>query len=375
MAGRAVMQRFTGEIEGFYSGAPDRAGFGPLTAKARHYKLEIYRAVVRGVKLLEPEPEPESQAQPEAEAPPGTFRQDTIEDARLAPLRVRAGWFEGPIHDVMVSEFRSTHSTRSGARLYGRFVGRVEASFELPEKPLPERAQALIDEFNAPETPAESSEAPVVAPDGASAEPATATADASREPEPETAAEAAATPAPPRSAQSQLPLFLLVAVGAVCIFALCTPSRAVIWLVFLLPTLLLRRILRGALPDSTGVRAVSSVLVLGQLGCLGVLGGGWWANGCKEMALFAVLWLVFGVFASSVLPSNLPLLLNGAALGLALGAWCSSFGERCKEEAPVKAPAAGRPRVDDPGVPRTNADGSWPRRPPRDFPATESETP
>jgi hypothetical protein len=388
------MQRFTGEIEGFYSGTPDGAGFGSLTAKARHYQLQIYRAVVRRVQLLAPEPELTSEQaeaappapdapppapeppEPPLELPPGTLRQDTIEDARLSPLRVRAGWFEGPIHDVTVSEFRSTHSARSGGRLYGRFVGRVQASFELPEKPLPERAQALLDEFTAPEAP-EATEQPAQQPaardDAAGADPPTREGVAVAEPGVEASHEAGAASVVKESAHSQVPLWLLVAVGAVCIFGLCTPSRAVIWLVFLLPTLLLRRILRGALADGPGVRAVSGVLVVGQLGCLGVLGGGWWANGCKEMALFSVLWLVFGVFATSILPSNLPLLVNGAALGLALGAWCSTFGERCKEELPASQPAAGRPSVNDPGVPRTNSDGSWPRRPPRDLPAKERE--
>lgn len=380
------MQRFAGEIEGFYRGAPARAGFGGLMAKALHYELEIYRAVVRRVQLLEPEPQPEpppdgaatpSEGVPEStlELPPGTFRQETIEDARLSPLRVRAGWFEGPIHDVTVSEFRSTHSARSGGRVYGRFVGRVQASFELPEKPLPDRAQALLEEFTAPEAPEESAETPATTAEAANAEPLPADGAPAPAPALDTPAGDAATPVPKPSAHSQVPLFLLVAVGAVAIFGLCSASRAVIWLVFLLPTLLLRRILRDALPDSAGVRVVSVVMVLGQLGCLGVLGSSWWANGCKEMALFSVLWLVFGVFASSVLPSNLPLLVNGAALGLALGAWCSAFGERCQEEAPAERPAAGRPSVDDPGVPRTNSDGSWPRRPPRDLSTTPKGSP
>lgn len=408
------MQRFTGEIEGFYSGTPDAKGFGRLTAKSRHYRLELYRAVVRRIKLLEavPAPDPattagmpmetpaapvvsstavategrplqETDVEPPAivELPPGTLRQDTISDARLSPLRVRAGWFEGPIHDVIVSDFRSTHSTRSRGRVYGRFVGRVEASFEMPEKPLPPRAEALLAEFTAPEEP--ESALPPAPPEGASAKPAAPEGASSPEAEGVSAEEPAkvespaaeeATPAPKKLLESQVPLFSLVAAVAIAIFALCSVSRAVIWLVFLLPTLLLRRILRGALPDSRGVRVVSVMMVLGQLGCVGALGGSWWAHGCKEMAILPVIGLVFGVFAASALPSNLPLLISGAALGLSLGAWCSAFGKRC-QEAPDQARSAGRPSVDDPGVPRTNPDGSWPRRPPRDLPATAKDTP
>ena len=277
---------------------------------------------------------------------------------------------------MTVSDFRSTHSARSRGRVYGRFVGRVHAAFELPEKkPLPERAQALLDEFNAPEEPAIGPETPTA--QGEGTEPAAGAVAPNLEP---AAAEAALAPgevpapASKKLVQSQVPLFLLVAVGAVAIFSLCDAARAVIWLVFLLPTLLLRRILRGALSDSTGVRVVSVVMVLGQLGCLGVLGGGWWLGGCKDLSVLPVLGLVFGVFATSALPSNVPLLVNAVALGLALGAWCSALGKRC-QEAPSKPPISARPSVNDPGVPRTNADGSWPRRPPRDLPENAKEQP
>src|SRR5262245_61501370 len=112
------MQRFRGEIEGFYVGEPDKSGFARAAAKAKHFRLRIYRAVVRRVELLEtPAPAAPNDAAPAAPAAPepplvlepGSFRQESVADARLTPVRTRAGWFEGPIHDVLVTEFRSTH--------------------------------------------------------------------------------------------------------------------------------------------------------------------------------------------------------------------------------------------------------------------------
>ncbi|HEX2876170.1 MAG TPA: hypothetical protein VHP33_33190 [Polyangiaceae bacterium] len=378
------MQHFSGEIEGFYVGEPDERGFARLSAKAQHFRLRVYRAVVRRVQLLETPPAPVTpQGEPSAQAAvdlspvhvaPDTFRQATLADARLTPLRTHGGWFEGPIHDLRISEFRSTHQKRSGGRVYGRFVGRVTAHFELPAPPLPARAEALLAELSAPEPEpdVEPSEAAAQAPTAAgSSAPAAAEAkppetDGSGnelDAEPELPAKPAARPAK-KQTESQVPLFLLVAAFAIAIFALCTPSRAVIWLVFLLPTLLLRRILRGALDPSTGTRAFGAISVAAQLACVGFLGVGWWASGCKDLAFLPVAGLVLGVFVTSILPSNVPLLVNGAALGLVLTGWCSAFGARCQEPTRPKA-QENRPSAHDPGVPRTNPDGSWPRHPPR----------
>jgi hypothetical protein len=378
------MQRFSGEIEGFYVGEPDESGFARKSAKAQHFKLRVYRAVVRRVQLLETPP---TIVTPEGEQPvaapvdlspvviaPDTFRQATLADARLTPLRTHSGWFEGPIHDLQISEFRSTHQKRDAGRVYGRFVGRVTAHFELPPPPLPARAEALLAELKAPE-PApdlEPSDDADTAPTAAKASTVAAAGTKPLETENtddksdgalELPAKPAAGPAK-KHTESQVPLFLLVAAFAIGIFTLCTPSRAVIWLVFLLPTLLLRRILRGALDPSTGTRAFGAISVAAQLACVGFLGIGWWASGCKDLAFLPVAGLVLGVFVTSILPSNVPLLVNGAALGLVLTGWCSAFGARCQEPTPPKA-QENRPSAHDPGVPRTNPDGSWPRHPPR----------
>jgi hypothetical protein len=371
------MQRFRGEIEGFYVGEPDQSGFGRASAKARHFRLRIYRAVVRRVELLEALPpvaphDAAGSAAPEMAAPvelePGAFRQESLADARLTPIATRGGWFEGPIHDLTVSNFQSTHQKPQDGRVYGRFVGRVTAHFELPPPPLPPRAEALLAELREPELEAEAEPAPKSvsgserATNGATDSPAVAGNDAIDIPP--------AVPVQPdgkKQPPSQVPLFLLVAVGAIATFALCGVSRAVIWLVFLLPTLLVRRILRGALDESTGTRAFGAISMFGQLACLGFLGIGWWASGCKDLAFLPVGGLVLGVFVTAVLPSNLPLLVNGAALGIVLGTWCSAIGKRCEEPKPAPA-SESRPSAHDPGVPRTNADGSWPRHPPRAVP-------
>lgn len=369
-----MMQRFRGEIEGFYVGEPDASGFGRTSAKAKHFRLRIYRAVVRRVQLLEaPPPAVEGAPPTEPITPPGAFLQDSLTDARLSRIASRGGWFEGPIHDLCVEDFQSTHQKQERGRVYGRFVGSVTASFALPPPPLPPRAEALLAELSAPEpevsaAPAAGAAAPPKADVAPGAEP-----EENAETDDTSALEAPTETKPTKlSPPSQVPLLLLVAAFAIAIFALCGAKRAVIWLVFLLPTLLVRRILRGALDVSTGTRAFGAVSMLAQLACLGFLAINWWASGCKDLAFLPVAGLVLGVFVTAPLPSNLPLLVNGAALGLVLTTWCSAIGKRC-EEPKLPAGVENRPSAHDPGVPRTNPDGSWPRHPPRALTAPAEE--
>jgi hypothetical protein len=68
------------------------------------------------------------------------------------------------------------------------------------------------------------------------------------------------------------------------------------------------------------------------------------------------------LFPAGLLPSNIPFGATAAGLALLLASWCHGAGEQCRE-ARDTAPNVS-PSVEHPGVPRTNEDGSWPRRPP-----------
>jgi hypothetical protein len=83
--------------------------------------------------------------------------------------------------------------------------------------------------------------------------------------------------------------------------------------------------------------------------------------GCGELAVVPLIGLVSCVFLAGVLPFAAPLGLNAAGFALILFAWSVHDARAC--ERPAAQAVEGRSSVKGPGIPRTNPDGSWPRRP------------
>jgi len=158
---------------------------------------------------------------------------------------------------------------------------------------------------------------------------------------------------------SALPLVALSSAVALGLWASCGAEPALLWVVFLLPTLLCRKLFHGVLGDSQGIRGFGAFLVAVQLACVAVLLESWWSADCKQMMILPLIGLVAVIFPSGLLPSATPLLFNAAGLALVLAVWCGGPSSKCGEAPPRQSPS-----VQHPGVPRTNADGSWPRRPP-----------
>lgn len=365
------MQWFRGTFEGSYVGTPSGQPFLSPHAAGSHFQVRIYRAAVRDLTLTDPPagPEPEPSAQ--------LLRQPRVDDARVYGAGGQGRNYHGPIFDLRISELTFSHLAYKDGLSYGKIEGVAEAWLELPPEPQielpvetypdgepePNRTLAPTEGRRAPEGRLEVPARPTVA--------SAAPADAARvsggfDPEldalPADAPEMA--PLVPRASSDSgrptaMPLVALATAVALGLWASCGVEPALLWVVFMLPTLLCRKLFHGVLADSLGIRGFGVFLVLVQLACVAVLLESWWAVDCKQMLTLPLIGLVAVIFPAGLLPSVGPLLCNAAGLALVLGMWCGGPSHRCGET-PERKP----PSVQHPGVPRTNEDGSWPRRPP-----------
>lgn len=388
-----MTQWFRGTIEGYYLGTPERAGSLGGAAYGRGYRLVVYRVAIRDVELLEwppptePAVQPETEAEPKPEgllpttsdnsAPPETeqdepvakhlalppwlpapgtaFFQPTITDARLFPVRHVGGWYEGPVHQVFIEDFRSTHSKSHGTRVYGRFVGRVQAYFALPPPPLPDTAERLLQAFqDLPDDlpPPQTQPRSPVEPQRGATEPTEASIPADEAAPPQTGvtprrgpavlpqnvsevvresppvanaktANTSSAPAVRSAGERRVPFLILVILVGVALLLTCGAGRALLWILFLLPTLLVRRILRDLLPESTLVRGASALLASGQLWLTGMVFVRWWETGCRDVHPLPLLGTLVALFISTGLPSDIPFLINTSSLAALLLGWCT----------------------------------------------------
>jgi hypothetical protein len=395
-------QWFRGRIEACYVGAP----ITPATLQrpgAEHFKPHLYRALVREVEPIDPPAEvtagatADAAAEPSQDAPRARaaervdFRVARIDSTVIAGVRGPGSSYEGPAFDVRIAEASWSRGVRKDGKSYGIVKGHVVGYCELPPPaPPPELELRVVDAKAEAEAapqklvaelrqaaPAAAPEAKATrknaAPDnactaeraefGSRADPGASTAD-----EPEDAEEPVPEPASPRAKPERedsfaLPLFSIAVAIAITLWVSCGAAPGLLWSVFMLPTLLARKLFHGMLRDSNGIRGFGLALIVVQLFCSSTLLSSWWSADCKPLQLLPLLGIVVVIFPSGLLPSALPLCFNAAGLALVLGAWAG--GGKCPGEAPVQKralPAA--PSVEHPGVPRTNPDGSWPKRPP-----------
>ncbi len=354
-----VIQWFRGELEASYLGVVQPEAGPP------RYELRIYRAVVRHVVLIEP---PAAAEPPAAlEGATRAFVQPTIDDCSVTGVGGRGSIFRGPIFDVTVQDFELTHPTKHAGRAYGRLAGSVVAWCELPSeapKPAPSATIPTNEEVpTEPETPrARAGELLFNAdPELAAVAVAHQTADDTLE---ELTLPTAQRSPVAAGSVSSTSLYVLAVAVALGLGVGCSIEPALLWCAFLLPTLLARSLFSGVFRDSTGVRTFGVVLILAQLVAVSSLVSGWWSSGCRELELLPLLGIVAVLFPAGLLPSTIPLSFNGAGLALVLGLWCSAPASACRAKATQQPATLAAPTVKDPGVPRTNQDGSWPKRPP-----------
>ncbi len=375
-----MTQWFRGELEGHYVGT---AMGGPAVSQygsAERYKIRIYRALVRKIEVLEskgdpPAPTPESSEAGEdnptgavppelpVELPDECFYQAKIEDTRLIGIRPRT-CFEGTIYDVAVSGLRVTHSTVKGEKTYGRVVGEVYGRYLLPPDADPEAEAEVAAELRATSESHEPGSEEAIAALGA-AERAEAAAEAEAEAEAE-GMDALHPPSEPElsEAATHVPVPLLAIVVAIVLGLFGGWQPLAIWLGLLVPILVVRFILGSQFKVTAGQQVFGAVLVVAQLACLGVLVLDWWTAGCFSLNPWAVAGVGITALVASVLPSPFPMLATGAGMAIVLFLWSGDVATTCEslEVAPKVEPAHGPPSVHNPGKPRTNSDGSWPRR-------------
>jgi hypothetical protein len=126
---------------------------------------------------------------------------------------------------------------------------------------------------------------------------------------------------------------ILVVLMALVLLLTCGAAKAVMWLLFLLPTLAVRRVLQGVLPDSVGVQAFSLLLSLGQVALVTMVFMGWSATGCRDVHIGPLVGMLGGLCLAILLPSDIPLLINASTLAALLLGWCTGRGDACVEAA------------------------------------------
>lgn len=374
-----MSQWFRGTLEGHYvgtaAGKPGVSQYG----SAERYKLRIYRALVRDIEVLDGEPEDTPEAVPD-----DCFYQAQIEDTRMLGIRPRS-CFEGPIYDVSVSGLTVTHATKKGTKTYGRVEGEVYGRFLLPEVEEREEEEAV-------ETPLSATEEAVLAELERPVEedeirrktvPAKRKEDAAVEDErahdDDETIEPLHPPTPPKENDerepSHIPIPFLIVVMAIVLGLSGGREPALLWLGAFIPIQAVRLILTGLFKVTPTQRIFGAILIFVQVACLALILLDWWSDGCMTINTWAIMGIGLTALVASVLPSPLPLLCAGGSLGLVLFLWYGDAGVRCEGPTQESAKASAdenvpgkRPTVHKPLSPRTNEDGSWPRRrtpPPR----------
>ncbi|HEY6879795.1 MAG TPA: hypothetical protein VI299_17325 [Polyangiales bacterium] len=316
-----MIQWICGQLDASYVGMPSTLALPHSDKDGRRYQLNVLRAAVREVRAIAPpedarapviDPPPEEPA-PQPLHPPfvhvASFRQARIDEAHVADVRGPGSYYRGALFDVRVSAVALSYATEKRGRAYGRMTGTVVACVVLPAEPAPERvpASTLIQE---PLPPAPAGELHVPS----------AGDDTSSEPASEAMAPTPALDTPPRL----LPALALCALVCVALALARGALPAVLWSVFMLPTLVARRMLAGVLPDTRGIHIVGAILVVVQLVCTAVLLQSWWSADCHDLPWLPLLGLIATLFPAGLLPSRIPLLCNALCLSAILFGWCAS---------------------------------------------------
>lgn len=363
-----VKQWFRGEIEASYYGIPSRAPAASSDSIGKRYRLHIYRAAVLRAESID---NPEAMAQPQesaaADAPQmqEPFFQASIEIAQLWGVRGPGTRYEGPIHDVSITQPQTRFHVVKDNKSYGTMRGYAQGWMYLPPSAaIPEPVTPQVEHTDrdlpkgvliheSPENAVKESVPDKRAP-------------VDRKIEPETVDEVSiddVDSVPPKRATSQKtepPYFSLCAAVGLLLWFACGAEQTVIWCLFMLPTLGMRRLVLEILPDERGVQAFAAVMVLGAILSSGTLFANFSTQSCWTLETVPLIVLVGSVFLSGIVPYRLPLAITAITFAGVLFVW----GHTPERHCPAEVPGESLPTIKDPGVPRTNDDGTWPRRVP-----------
>ncbi|HKU41186.1 MAG TPA: hypothetical protein VJR89_23650 [Polyangiales bacterium] len=298
---------FEARLEGNYVGEPS-------TGEARRQRLRVYQAALRELRWIEAPPAA-------AEGP--VLRQERIERAHVAGVRGAGSWYEGPLFEVVIRGPKFSHPLEKDGRSYGRVVGEAVGWLALP--PEPETPVVEVREQAAPEAPLMAAvyREPKQAPDRDLLEP---------EPEPEPEIRSTTQP---RAASHLLPLSAFTAAVGLALFVTGGGAPLGLWTLFMLPTLLARRLFLGVLRDGGFLRGFGYASIALQVFCVSQLVSSAWASGCPKLALLPMLGVIALLFPAGILPSILPLCCNALGLALVLATFASPPTGDCRAATPA----------------------------------------
>jgi hypothetical protein len=373
----SVKQWFCGEIEASYYGIPSRVPAASSDSIGRRYRLHIYRAAVLQAKPINDPVDTQGDAPVESEnaerQTEELFFQESIEVAQLWGVRGPGTRYEGPIHDVSITQPQTRFHVVKDNKGYGTLRGFAQGWMYLPRNVTPVPPTQL-DQTNRElpmgvvirESPQENAAKGVAVDNRA---PKVGRNDKSEfvERAPDTSVDDVDTTTMKRMTSSQKtepPYFSLCAAVGLLLWFTCDAEQTWIWCLFMLPTLGMRRLLFEVLPDERGVQAFAAVLVLGAILSAGTILASFSAANCWTLETVPLVVLVGSVFLSGIVPYRLPLAITALTFAAVLYMW----GHAPERHCPPHASEGSLPTIKNPGVPRTNDDGTWPRR----LPTTEN---
>jgi hypothetical protein len=363
-----VKQWFCGPIEASYYGIQSKVPVASSDSVGRRYRLHIYRAAMLQIEMIDA-PEPTASANrcdavdTDQATLPEPFFQDSIQIAQLWGVRGPGTRYEGPIHDVSITQPQTRFHVVKDGKSYGTLRGYARGWLYLPPAVAPE---------------------PILPIELAHSDRANTPGVLIREPAQESASSPStkSTPGPlakreaPQgsiddadsdvrihkglSPKAEPPYFSLSAAIGLLLWFTCSAEQTWIWCLFMLPTLGVRRLVHEALPDERGVRAFSAVMILGAVLSSITIFSGFGTQGCWTLEPMPLAVLVGSVFLSGILPYRLPLAITALLFASVLFMWGHAPERHCTPDTEIES----LPTIKDPGVPRTNNDGSWPRRAP-----------
>lgn len=338
-----MIRWFRASLEGSYSGVLNPSV--PATL-GRRYRLQVYRAALRDLRWTDAPPEPSA---PSADA--NALWQARIDHAHLAGVRGPGTWYEGPIFDVSIRSVQLTHPVERSGRSFGRIVGEAIGWLELP--PPPAAPEVVVSEASVAmavagesttdkpalqgtvftqEKPTEAADAP--APEASDVLRAL---DTVSDPEAPAAVSGDGTTKAVRRIPALLPVVAFVALVGIALGVGSGALACGLWALFMLPTLLARRLFSGVVRDSGFIRGFGFVLMALQLMCVSALVSQAWQTGCPVFSLWPALGVVLVLFPAGLLPSAWPFTCSALGLALVLATLGRPPDARCTPAKPQNA--------------------------------------
>jgi hypothetical protein len=362
----SIKQWFRGEIEASYYGVPSRVPAASSDSVGRRYRLHIYRAA-----MLRAEPTSEPAAANETTDDP--FFQSSIEVAQLWGLRGPGTRCEGSIHDVSITQVQTRFHIVKDNKSYGTLRGYAQGWIYLPavealvppKLEVPDRTKmqigAVVQELlpdNAVGEVAHTDRAPTI---NRARNSATNREQSVRDVSVDDERPVKRTLSANNTGdKTEPPYFSLCAALGLLLWFTCGVEQTSIWFLFMLPTLGMRRLVLGVLPEDRGIQAFSAVMVLGAILSTGTILASFNTPNCWALETMPLVVLVGSVFLSGIVPYRLPVAITAIAFAGVLYVWGHTPERHCLTDVTGES----LPTIKDPGVPRTNDDGSWPRRAP-----------